>query len=435
MSEYNDNFIIDGHRGYAHITSDKIADANMATTGFNEYVMNIGNALNATVESNNNIKILDGLWMIQGRRGIIEYGDVVNIPIDNGVQGANRNDIICIRFEKTTINEGTEDEDVIESMRFYVAKGTPNEGDPKIQDSTIIRGGALVHDMPLYRVKIEGINIVALEQLWKYAQSSDLMVGDIIPTARNTPSAGFLICDGASISVDAYKRLYDVIGFTFTPQSEQGSGYFRLPDMRGNVPVGMDSRNSKFNAIGKKYGNETVSLTADQNGEHIHRYAAAIAGVNVAGGSTSLYSASNAQPWTESSGKGSPHNNIQPSIALNWQIKYNPEIMNGEDPVSILEELDEIRRLVAQFVPTEFDLVLPSSDWSNKKQTLNVSGMTTDAKGTLGLKMGATDQQASAYWEAGILIESQTNGQIVVRCVYNVPNVDIPVVLSILGGQ
>ena len=73
----------------------------------------------------------------------------------------NRNDIIVRRYRK---DEKTE----IETVEYGVKKGTPasKATDPEVTTGDI-RKGDLLHEMKLYRVKIEGLNIVAVEQLFE----------------------------------------------------------------------------------------------------------------------------------------------------------------------------------------------------------------------------------------------------------------------------
>lgn len=55
-----------------------------------------------------------------------------------------------------------------------------------------------------------------------------------------TPPAGWLACNGATVSRTQYPNLFNLIGTTFG--NGDGSGTtFSLPDMRGRVPVGFDS--------------------------------------------------------------------------------------------------------------------------------------------------------------------------------------------------
>ena len=92
---------------------------------------------------------------------MIPASGYTDVTIANGTQGMNRNDIIVRRYKK---NESSE----IESTEYAVIKGTPNAGaavDPEVTTGDI-RSGATLHEMALYRVKITGLNITAVEPMF-----------------------------------------------------------------------------------------------------------------------------------------------------------------------------------------------------------------------------------------------------------------------------
>ena len=125
-------------------------------------MLSSGRKSEAQVLTNNSIRIFDAVYVIQGRRDVIAANDYTDVGIDNGAQGMNRNDIIVRRYTKDNSSE-------IEKTEYAVIKGTPTSGtasDPSVPTGDI-RGGALLHNMKLYRVKLNGLNIVAVEPLFK----------------------------------------------------------------------------------------------------------------------------------------------------------------------------------------------------------------------------------------------------------------------------
>ncbi|MDR1954279.1 MAG: hypothetical protein LBQ21_07425 [Clostridiales Family XIII bacterium] len=151
--------IIDGRRGVDHVASQQIADMQMATIGSGDYVLDIGNKFAYTVISNNEVDVSDGVLIMQGRRGITPRGITEQLIIENGTQGAERHDLIVCRY---TISGQPATED----MELMVVKGTPNAGDPAINDGTVIRDGASIHDFALYRVRLSGIDLVGVDTLF-----------------------------------------------------------------------------------------------------------------------------------------------------------------------------------------------------------------------------------------------------------------------------
>lgn len=80
----------------------------------------------------------------------------------------------------------------------------------------------------------------------------------LIPAGTIIPYAGFslpveygdewLFCDGATVSNATYPRLYQAIGFKYGKTTV--SGQFKLPDMRGRVPMGyVDMTNGFFSSL------------------------------------------------------------------------------------------------------------------------------------------------------------------------------------------
>jgi microcystin-dependent protein len=103
--------------------------------------------------------------------------------------------------------------------------------------------------------------------------------GDIKTTARTTPSAGWLFCDGASLAVASYPALFDALGYTFG-----GSGAnFNVPDYRGRTVFGRDNMGGSAASrlttagggvdgatLGATGGAQNHTLTAGQVPAHSH---------------------------------------------------------------------------------------------------------------------------------------------------------------------
>lgn len=157
-----DTTLIDGFADGPHITEEQVGIANQGLYGPGDYVLDEGKKSEAQIITNNSIRIFDATYVIQGRRDVIAANDYTDVNIDNGSQGMNRNDIIVRRYEKDESSE-------IEKTSYAVIKGTPTSGtasDPEITTG-VIRNGDTLHEMKLYRVKLNGLNIVAVEPLFK----------------------------------------------------------------------------------------------------------------------------------------------------------------------------------------------------------------------------------------------------------------------------
>ncbi len=151
---------ITGYAGKEHITAADQGMYNAGTLGTGKYVLPIGSMFEAVTITNNLIKIKDGCLVNQGRNINIAVNDYEECEIDNGIQALKRNDLIVIRYEKNA-------DTGIETASTIVIKGVSGETavDPEYTKGNIFNGDN-VDDFPLYRVKLEGLNITAVEPLF-----------------------------------------------------------------------------------------------------------------------------------------------------------------------------------------------------------------------------------------------------------------------------
>lgn len=154
--------IVTGYTGTPHITSDDDRERIASAFGKGKYVLPVGEQFDFQKMSNNLILIRDGMLINQGTQMGIELLDFEEITIDNGLVGTVRNDFIVMRYEK-------DETSTVESANIIVIKGTSGDTavDPTYQTGNILDGGDLIDDFPLYRVKIEGVTIKAVEPLFE----------------------------------------------------------------------------------------------------------------------------------------------------------------------------------------------------------------------------------------------------------------------------
>lgn len=159
--------IVTGYTGTPHVTAEADGALNAGIFGSGRYVLNIGDAFAYEVQTNNLIRIKNGYALNKGRLIELSVNDYEDITIDNGLQGVKRVDIIAIRYEKEA---GTG----VESASLVVVKGVSGDDytDPDITTGNILAGD-LVDEMPLYRVKLNGINIEEVEQMFTLKESFD----------------------------------------------------------------------------------------------------------------------------------------------------------------------------------------------------------------------------------------------------------------------
>jgi microcystin-dependent protein len=129
---------------------------------------------------------------------------------------------------------------------------------------------------------------------------------------------GYLLCDGSLILVTAYPALYTVLNTTFNTGGETPGVDFRLPNMPGRIPVGLDSTQTEFDTLGETGGEKTHQLTIPELAAHTHP--------GLDGSVTDVFTApgpnyKGSTSTTGSTGGDQAHNNLQPYIVLNYIIK------------------------------------------------------------------------------------------------------------------
>lgn len=168
--------IIDGYCGTPNIYADDIGEYNISMYGEGDYVLPVGEKLGYELVSNNEVKIKDGFFITQGRRGLIKKGSTESCSIENGTQNEKRNDLIVIEYAKDGMTQE-------ESHTLKVIKGTPGAEatDPDVVTGDI-PGGDILHQMPLYRVKLDGLNVTAVEQLFELGSIAPETVDPMLAT-------------------------------------------------------------------------------------------------------------------------------------------------------------------------------------------------------------------------------------------------------------
>lgn len=128
-------------------------------------VLEIGQQMKATVISNNKVRVADGAVCIGGHIARTVYGDYTDLTIENGESGKNRNDLIIGTFSTTGAGG-------IDTMQLVVKKGAAGTAatDPALTQGNLYTGSKL-REVPLWRVKIEGLSITKVEQLFEIVPS------------------------------------------------------------------------------------------------------------------------------------------------------------------------------------------------------------------------------------------------------------------------
>ena len=190
-------------------------------------------------------------------------------------------------------------------------------------------------------------------------------IGQIIMFAGNFAPRDWAFCQGQTLAISEYTALFSIIGTTY---GGNGRTTFDLPDLRGRAPIGQGQGNGLTSRImGEQIGIEDITLSTAQMPIHSHAAETTISGSSVtaklkassAEGTTNVplnnylakpsniglqsinmydssadiemasdaieidLSAVTANTTTDDTGGNSAHNNIQPSLVMNYIICMN----------------------------------------------------------------------------------------------------------------
>ena len=169
--------------------------------------------------------------------------------------------------------------------------------------------------------------------------------GSIMSFAGSSAPTGYLFCDGNEYDqTGTYSNLFSTIGLTYNTGGET-TNFFRVPDLQGRVIAGRDNMSGTSanrltgltggvdgDALGATGGDEKHILATSELPAHDHDIDTTFKNNNtngVAGNyptGTNLSSPSAAQIGVntnsiKNTGGGGAHNNVQPTIILNYIIK------------------------------------------------------------------------------------------------------------------
>jgi len=158
---------------------------------------------------------------------------------------------------------------------------------------------------------------------------SDCFIGEIRMVSFNFAPQGWALCDGQLLPINQNQALYSLLGTYF---GGDGVTTFRLPDLRGRVPV----HPTAGAAPGRTGGAETHVLSVNEMPMHMHSLAASSALASSTSPANTLlgkkgrlgrdvYAApanlTTLNPNSVSAaGASLPHENMQPFLALNFAI-------------------------------------------------------------------------------------------------------------------
>ena len=168
---------------------------------------------------------------------------------------------------------------------------------------------------------------------FSFVGGSSAPAGTVSGFAGSTAPVGWLLCAGQAISRTAYSVLFTAIGTTYG--AGDGSTTFNLPDLRGRVVAGMDNMGGTAasrltsplagSTLGAAGGSQSHKLSTAEIPSHSHGISPAyLAGGALVQSNIQYFNgqqAYTASASTGAAGGGASHNNVQPTLVLNYIIK------------------------------------------------------------------------------------------------------------------
>ena len=156
------------------------------------------------------------------------------------------------------------------------------------------------------------------------APGGEPILGEVRMFAGIYEPNGWFFCDGRELPISEHQELFYLIGTTF---GGDGVNTFRIPDMRGRIPLHFDASAP----LGTMGGAEQVTLTPAQLPIHDHALIASAAwatstspaGMLPARTRGATYAPRSGEPelrTASDAGRGQPHDNMAPSLAIQFMI-------------------------------------------------------------------------------------------------------------------
>jgi len=167
-------------------------------------------------------------------------------------------------------------------------------------------------------------------------------IGEIRIFAGLFAPYGWLFCDGSYVPISQYQSLYSIIGNIY---GDPTSTTFKLPNIQAYGPIGQGTGPGLTpRVLGEAYGATGATISENNMPSHTH----APQGANAAGNSNDptgriwakVSSTPSIQPYGKTvsgtvstfyagalsyTGGGLAHNNIQPSLCVNFIIAWDGE--------------------------------------------------------------------------------------------------------------
>lgn len=227
--------LITGYAGHGHISSADAGRFNAGVCGLEKYVLSTGAGFAYSLEDANVIRIASGDAVDQGRHISIPQNGYEDVHIVGCGQSKSRIDIIALQYAKDATTG-------VETATVEVVSGVESDAEPEAPTVRYgnIYAGAVLDQMPLYSVRVDGMQITSVTRVYRILPALATLGDYIYPV-------GSIYMSTAAVN----------------PAALFGGTWVEIP---GRFLLGRDSAHP----AGQTGGSETVALTVAQLPSHTH---------------------------------------------------------------------------------------------------------------------------------------------------------------------
>lgn len=162
---------------------NKLRELFSSTVHQGDYVLDYDGNFAASVSGEAAVRISGGIGVMVGNLFALNVGTGVDVELQGGSSGQNRNDLIVVRAQRDAAGN------LSFNLSSVTGKATTAEAkDPGYTQSDINADGS-VREFPLYRVKLAGYDIVAIEPLFTPEKTLEKQIQDIVENSHMVKTA------------------------------------------------------------------------------------------------------------------------------------------------------------------------------------------------------------------------------------------------------
>lgn len=233
--------LIEGERGKLHVTSDDARTKNALMFGTGRKVFNMDHAFEATMPDSNTVRVTSGVFYDNGMFIRIDRDRYVEVPVDNGLPGTYRNDLVCIRYERNIQTQ-------LESAGIVVKKGEASETkavDPAYSVGDVLDLEVHLDEFPLYRVALDGIT-PKLEPMFAVedVMSNISLYEEIISHIQDFDNPHQITSVNHAVTADKLSKAVKINGVAF-----DGTEDVVFPKVESDAALSITSTNAVQNKV------------------------------------------------------------------------------------------------------------------------------------------------------------------------------------------